>query len=170
MSIVIFLIWVVVLVALFYLLVRPVIRGAIFFTTSDRNIGVMLDMVSLRPGDRIVDLGSGDGRVLIACARRGIRAEGYEINPLLVFLSRRAIRGAGMQGLALVHWKSFWRTDLSRFDAVFVFGISRIMNGLRKKMEQELRPGTKVASNLFSFHGWIPAAKRDGVYLYLMRL
>jgi precorrin-6B methylase 2 len=159
-------IFVIVLLVAAYLLIRPVVRGAIFFTSSDRNVDVMLDMALLHPGDHIVDLGSGDGRIVIACARRGIRAEGYEINPILIVLSRRAIRKAGVQKLAVVRWKSFWRADLTPFDAIFVYGTSRIMNDLRKKLERELRSGTKVLSNVFSFHGWTPIAKRDGVYLY----
>jgi len=159
-------IFVLVLLVAIYLLARPVTRGAIFFPTSNRNAEIMLDLASLRRGDAITDLGSGDGRILIACARRGIRAEGYEINPILVFLSRRRIRRAGLEHLALVHWKSFWQADLSPFHAVFVYGMPRIMNGLQKKLERELRPGTKVVSNVFPFPAWTPAATREKVYLY----
>ena len=156
------------LLAVIYLLVRPIVHGAIFFTSSIHNIDLMLGVASLRPSDRVADLGSGDGRIVIACARQGVRAEGYEINPLLVLLSRRAIRRAGVQQLATVHWKSFWRADLAPFNAVFVYGIPYIMNGLQKKLEQELRPGAKVISNIYSFHGWTPAEKRGGVYLYVL--
>jgi cyclopropane fatty-acyl-phospholipid synthase-like methyltransferase len=157
-----------ILLAAIYLLARPVIRGAIFFPTSRRNVEVMLDMASLREGARIADLGSGDGRILIACARRGMRAEGYEINPILVFRSRWAIRKAGFQDLAVVHWKSFWRADLAPFDAIFVYGIPYIMGGLRNKLERELRPGVKVVSHVFSFPEWTPAMKHEHekVYLY----
>jgi precorrin-6B methylase 2 len=154
-----------------YLLARPVMRGAMFFPASSSNVEAMLDMAALRAGDRIADLGSGDGRIVIACARRGIRAEGYEINPILAFRSRRAIYCAGLQDLATVHWKSFWRADLAPFDAIFVYGIPYIMHGLREKLERELRPGAKVVSNIFPFPGWKPAAQDEHkkVYLYEMK-
>ncbi len=156
----------IVLLATAYLLIRPIVRGAIFFPSSVRNVEVMMNVASLRRGDRIADLGSGDGRILIACAQQGIRAEGYEINPILVFLSRRAIRKARVEHLAAVHWKSFWRVDLAPFDTVFVYGMDHIMGGLQKKLEHELRLGTKVIANVFPFPGWTPAAQRGNVYLY----
>ena len=161
---------IIMLLAAIYLLGRPLMRGAIFFPTSNHNVEVMLAMASLHHGDRIADLGSGDGRILIACARKGIRAEGYEINPMLVYRSRRVIRRAGLENLATVRWKSFWRADLAPFDAVFVYGIPYIMDGLRKKLEHELRPGTKVISHVFSFFGWTPVAKREQEKIYLYEI
>jgi precorrin-6B methylase 2 len=155
-----------VLIAAIYLLARPVVRGAMFFPTSVRNVEVMVDIASLRRDDRIVDLGSGDGRILIACAERGIHAEGYEINPILVLLSRSAIRRAGLRELATVHWKSFWRVDLAPFNAIFIYGMPRFMGDLQKKFERELRPGTKIVANISPLPGWKPAAEREKVYLY----
>jgi precorrin-6B methylase 2 len=157
---------VVVLLVIIYLLARPVIRGAIFFPATGHNVDIMMNMAKLHSGDRVVDLGSGDGRIVIACAREGIRAEGYEINPILVLLSRRRIRQAGLKGLAKVYWKSFWRVDLSPFDTVFVYGIPYIMHGLQGKLLRELRPGAKVISNIFLFPGWAPLAKQEKVFLY----
>jgi precorrin-6B methylase 2 len=157
---------IVILLAAIYLLARPVVRGAIFFPTNTRSVEVMLGMASLRRGDRIADLGSGDGRIVIACAQRGICAEGYEINPILVFLSRRRVRRAGLEHLATIHWKSFWRADLAPFNAIFVYGMPRIMSGLQKKLERELQPETKIVSNIFPFPGWTPVATRGKVYLY----
>jgi cyclopropane fatty-acyl-phospholipid synthase-like methyltransferase len=155
-----------ILLAVLYLLARPVVRGAIFFPTNTESVEIMLDLAELHPCDRVVDLGSGDGRILIACARRGIRAEGYEINPILVLRSCRRIRRAGLENFAKVHWKSFWRVNLARYDAIFMFGIPRIMGGLRKKFEHELHPGTKVVAYVFPFAEWTPLARRGKVYLY----
>jgi SAM-dependent methyltransferase len=160
---------VLVLLGVIYLLGRPIVRGAIYFPTSHVQVDIMVRMASLRRRDRVADLGSGDGRLLIACARRGIRAEGYEINPILIFLSRRRIRQAGVKDLAAVHWKSFWRVDLAPYNVVFVYGIPYIMDGLRRKLERELRPGTKVISNAFLFPGWFPSAKEGKISLYTIK-
>jgi len=155
------------LLAILYLLGRPIVRGAIYFPTSARSIEIMIKIVEIKSGQRLADLGSGDGRILIAFARQGAQAHGYEINPLLVLSSRHKIKQAGLQDRALVHWKNFWRADFSRFDIIIVFGISYIMKGLEKKLKKELKPGAKVISNLFQFPNWQPTCRENGVYLYI---
>ncbi len=145
------LIAVIILLLVIYFLGRPIIRGAIYFPTSTRSVETMLRFAEIRSGDKVVDLGSGDGRILIAAAKAGAEAVGYEINPILVRRSRRAIARAGIS--ATVYWESFWRADLSQFDVVIVYGIPYIMKDLQKKLERELQPGTKIISNAFTFPG-----------------
>ena len=154
-----------ILLAVIYLLARPVVRGAMFFPTSVRNTEVMVDIALLHHDDRIVDLGSGDGRILIACAERGIRARRIQINPVLVLFSRAAIRRAKLENLAVVHWKSFWGVDLAPFNAIFIYGMPRFMGDLRKKLERELRPGTKIVANISPFPGWKPAVEQVKKYI-----
>ena len=149
-----------------YLLARPIMRGAIYFPTSSRNIDVILGFAKIVSGQRVVDLGSGDGRILIAAAQQGAFATGYEINPLLVWKSRRAIAKAGMANQATVIWKSFWRVDFSEFDTVIVYGIPYIMDQLQRKLERELKPGSTVISNIYKFPGWEPRFKEEGVRVY----
>lgn len=158
---------IVVLLLVIYFLGRPIIRGAIYFPTSPRSVGLMLKLADVKAGQKIVDLGSGDGRILIALAKAGVEAVGYEINPVLVRRSRRAIAKAGVN--AVVHWESFWRVDLSHFDTVIVYGIPYIMGALQKKLERELKPGTKVISNAFVFPGWEPVAQEGKIILYIWR-
>ena len=63
-------------------------RGAIYFPNTPANVEVAMTLAGIGPGVHVVDLGSGDGRLLVACAERGAAAEGYEINPFLVRRSR----------------------------------------------------------------------------------
>jgi protein-L-isoaspartate O-methyltransferase len=165
-SVILNLVILLVLLVVLYLLLRPIIHGAIYLPTTPVNVEKMVALADIRPGQSVVDLGSGDGRLLIACARRGSRAEGYEINPFLVIRSRRAIRKAGLQNLAVVHWKSFWHADFARFDVVMLYGITYIMEGLQKKFIRELNPGAKIVSNVFQFPGWRPIAEDGNVFLY----
>src|SRR5271168_2992410 len=115
---------IIILLLVIYFLGRPIIRGAIYFPTSTRSVEIMLRFADVKPGDKLVDLGSGDGRILIAAAKAGAEVVGYEINPILVRRSRRSIARAGFggrpaeSGNAVVHWESFWRADLSQFDVV----------------------------------------------------
>jgi cyclopropane fatty-acyl-phospholipid synthase-like methyltransferase len=155
-----------VLLFVIYFLLRPISRGAIYFPTTTHGVEVMMEIAEVGPGQHIVDIGSGDGRILIACGKLGAFAEGYEVNPMLVFRSRRAIREANLQDRVKVYWKSFWGVNLSRFDTIIVYGIPYIMKDLEKKFARELKPGTKVLSNAFPFPDWEPTLKKAKILLY----
>ncbi|MFA5813833.1 MAG: class I SAM-dependent methyltransferase [Patescibacteria group bacterium] len=126
----------------------------------------MVALAKVKTGDKMVDLGSGDGRIVIAFAREGLEAHGYDNNPILVWLSRRKIKRAGLQDRAFIHFQSFWRADLSRFSIVTLFGMSHIMSGLEKKLKKELPLGARVLSNAFRFPNWELADKKGAVLLF----
>lgn len=149
-----------------YLLLRPVINGAVYFPTHPARIGKYAELAALKPGDKVADLGSGDGRVLMIFAKHGIESHGYEVDPLLVAWSRLAIRRAGLQGLAFVHWQSFWSQNLEDFDAIVVYGFPHIMKRLGDKLQEEVRPGIPIISNNYTIPGWKPISKDAGIYLY----
>lgn len=140
--------------------------GAAYEPSADRRIESMVDLAGLAPGARVADLGSGDGRVLLEFARRGIEAHGFEINPVLVAMSRRHIRRAGMASLASAHWGNFWRQPLDEFDAVVTFQVFWVMKRLEKKLARELRPGARFVSNRWPLSSWQPVEERDEVYAY----
>ena len=170
LAIILYLIGIIILFAVIYCFLRPTVRGAIYFPTTERNVKLMLKLAELKPGEHIADIGSGDGRIVLACAARGIYAVGYEINPLLVYFSRRAIYRAGLEKYATVHWKSFWRADFSQYDAVFVYGIPYIMERIARKLELELKPGAKIVSNMFKFPDWQQErSEKDEVRLYILK-
>lgn len=156
----------IILLIVVLILLASVIRGAAFIPTKPETVKKMIALANVRPGEKAVDLGSGDGRIVIALAKAGIQAHGYEINPLLVWWARRKISKAGLTDKAFIHWKSFWGQDLSSFDIVTIFGINYIMPGLEKKLRKELKAGSRVVTNAFTFPNWPHAQKADGVYLY----
>lgn len=148
------------------LLLLSVIRGAPFVTSFQKTVERMVATAGAKPGMKSVDLGSGDGRIVIAFAKAGIEAHGFEINPILVWLARRKIRSQRLTVPALIHWKSFWGQDLSGFDIVTLYGTPHIMKGLETKLRRELRVGAKVLSNAFVFPTWRHTAKDGAVYVY----
>lgn len=139
--------------------------GALYVPTYPSMVEDMLDAAAPSSSDRLVDLGSGDGRIVIAAAKRGIPSVGYEINPLLVWTARRSAKKAGVEPLARFYWKNFWNADLSGYSIVAVYGIGHIMGALEKKLERELPPGSRVVSNLFAFPNW-EGQKKHGVFVY----
>lgn len=134
--------------------VVPMIRGAYYSGTKRGTLEQMLLLAKVQPGERAVDIGSGDGRIVIALAKAGAKAYGYEINPILVWWSRRKIRNAKLQEKAFVYWKNFWSQDFSSFDIVTVYGIPYIMKELEQRLQQELKPSARVVSNGLSFPTW----------------
>ena len=149
-----------------FLYLVPLARGAVYAASPPAKVQLMAELSGVGPGERAVDLGSGDGRIVVALARRGAEAHGYEINPLLVVVSRRAVRRAGLDGRAFIHWRSFWKADLSPFDAVTLFQGSFIMRRLERKVRRELRPGTRVISDYWGFPTLAPDRRIGTVYRY----
>ena len=147
-------------------LIWSFLRGAPYVPSSPAAVEDMLRLADVRAGERMADLGSGDGRLVIAFARAGAEAHGFEANPVLVWWARRTIRRAGLEGRARIHWMSFWHADLSPFDVITIFGIDHIMAPLERKLRQELKPNARVVSNAFPFPNWEAKRSGGGVYLY----
>lgn len=140
--------------------------GAPFFPTHQERLERALRLVKLRSGQKIADLGAGDGRILIACAKKGAKAYGFEINPFLAWKAKLKIKREKVQELAICQRKSFWHQDFSSFDVVFIYGITHIMKRLEKKLQKELKPGAKVVCFIFPFPNWQSIMKENGVYVY----
>lgn len=126
--------------------------------TSHAMVEAMLDLAKLRSDDVLIDLGSGDGRIVIAAAKRGItKAIGIEDNPVLVRRSREAAVKAGMPfrlGDPLVEFRcqSLFEANTSEATVVMLFLDREPHKKLLRKLVTELRPGTRIISN--TFHLW----------------
>ena len=151
-----------VLVLLYLLL-----QGAIFVPTPHSEVEDIISLSGIKKGEKVADLGSGDGRIVLAFAKKGAQADGFEINPVLVKLSRSKIKAEDVEGNARIHFGSFWRANLKQYDVVVVFGISYIMARLERKLRVELKPGARVIANIFPFPKWKYLKKIGGLYLYI---
>jgi 16S rRNA A1518/A1519 N6-dimethyltransferase RsmA/KsgA/DIM1 with predicted DNA glycosylase/AP lyase activity len=138
--------------------------GAPFLPLRKPDIEPMLDLADLKPGQHLLDLGSGDGRLLVAAARRGARATGYEINPWLWLYSW--VKTRKYRKLIAVHCGSYWRADWPKADVVTVFLIGHYMKRLDRELEARLNTPTKVVSYAFSIPGRRPIASNKNTYLY----
>jgi protein-L-isoaspartate O-methyltransferase len=150
----------------FILAVLFLVQGPQFVPSNDQSAKEILQLIQVKPGAHILDLGSGDGKLVLILAAQGYRATGIELNPLLVLRSRRAIRRAGLSGKATVIWGNFWRHDLSSYDAVVLFVVRHVMPRLERKLLAELRPGTRAISNFFVFPGLTPAETAGQTHAY----
>lgn len=139
--------------------------GAPYLPTLAKQKRAALEMLELEPGQTLIELGSGDGRILKAAAEKGLKVIGYELNPLLVAVSY--IRTFKYRKHIRIHWANFWWHTWPRTDGIFVFLLDRYMDKLDKKIIQNY-PGKKV--KLVSVAFKVPereiAKEQDGVYLY----
>ncbi|CAB3653300.1 SAM-dependent methyltransferase [Achromobacter dolens] len=132
-------------------------KDVIWVPTPQTLVDKMLDMAQVTPQDRLMDLGSGDGRTVITAAQRGLTAKGIEYNPDLVALSRSNAAKAGVSRRATFEVADLFETDLSQADVITMFLLSTINEKLRPKL-LELPPGTRIVSNTFRMGDWEPDA------------
>ena len=144
----------------------PLGRGAIYDPSSSEETRQIAELADVRAGEKAADLGSGDGRVVIALALKGAEAHGYEINPVLVAISRRKIRELGLAGRAFIHWGSFWRRNLSRYSLITVFQVGFVMARLESKLRREMAPGARIVSHYWRFPGLRPERSSGAIYRY----
>ncbi len=141
--------------------------GAPYVPSKIHRVEEMLRLAGVREGEKAADLGSGDGRVVIALAQRGAEAHGYEVNPLLVLWSFYRVYRAGMWGRAHIHWWSYWKADLGKYDVVIMYGIGGIMNRLKEKLFRELNPQARIVCQTFRIPGFRPLRNNQDIYLYV---
>ena len=140
--------------------------GPFFVAIDDNKLNSMIKLAKPKKKDKIIDLGAGDGKILIKIAKMGFKSEGLEINPLLVNKLDKKVSKLSLDNFINVKRMNFWKCNLSRFDLVFLYGTSYIMKGLEMKLKSELKPGARVVSNHFKFPNWLPEKELNDVYLY----
>jgi len=128
-------------------------KDVVWVPTPEALVEKMLDMARVTRDDFVMDLGSGDGRTVIAAAKRGARALGVEYDPDMVELSRRNAEKAGVAGRATFVKADLFETDFSRADVITMFLLPSINMSLRPKI-LGLRPGTRIVSNTFTMGDW----------------
>ncbi len=115
----------------------------------------MLDVVGVTPQDFVIDLGSGDGRNVIAAAKRGAQALGVEYNPEFVEYSKQAAAAAGVANRASFVQGDMFEADISKATVFTLFLLTDNLKKLKPKF-LSLKPGTRIVSNTFKIDDWVP--------------
>jgi SAM-dependent methyltransferase len=128
-----------------------------FITTPEEVVVRMLELAATRASDLVVDLGSGDGRIVIAAAQKfGARGLGIELDPALVEKSRARARDAGVADRVSFVEGDVLAADLSRASVVTVYLLPGLIDRLQPRFLAQLRPGTRIVSHAFRMVGWVP--------------
>jgi len=128
-----------------------------YVATPDRVITEMLRIASVGPDDLLYDLGSGDGRIVIAAARQfGTRGVGIEIDPALVEVANENARQAGVTHLVRFVQGDIFVADFSKATVVMLYLLPELNLRLRPRLLTELAPGTRVVSHNYDMGTWVP--------------
>ncbi len=127
-----------------------------FVPTSEGVVELMLDMVNVGEGDYVIDLGSGDGRIVIAAAKRGAVGHGIDIDPRRIKEARENAAKAGVDKQVLFIEDNIFKTDFSRASVVTMYLLNSVNLKLRPHLLANLKPGTRIVSHDFDMGDWKP--------------
>ena len=150
-------------------LLSTFIMGAGYEPIPRKILDKMIELSAPTKGQRVYDLGSGFGRIIIRVAQAtGAICTGVEVDPLKVWWTLRVIRSKGLQGQVDVVKSNLLTADISQADFVFAFLWDGIMQKLGDKAIKEMKPGSMVVSYYHKILGWEPEKQdmKNKIYLY----
>jgi len=158
-------------IILFGVVVFPAFFGSPWHPLMPQTIREILDFADIQPGDKIYDLGSGDGRVLIQAARHyDAVGVGLEIDPLKVWVARKWVRRAGVSDRVQIHRKNFAEFDFRDADVIYVYLTHQALDRLFPKILPYLKPSTRIVSYRFCLRNMQPCKTNNKQNLFLYRL
>lgn len=128
-------------------------KDVVWVPTAQELVNKMLDLAKVTPQDYLMDLGSGDGRIVITAAKRGVRALGIEYNPNMVELSKANAAKEGVSDKATFMKADLFETDFSKATVITMFLLPSINLKLRPKL-LDMKPGTRLVSDSFNMGDW----------------
>ena len=152
--------------------IRPALRRIClpYVPATQKQITNVLKVCRTKGQGTLVDLGSGDGRIVHAAARNGFTATGYELNTWLVLYSKLYSRFNGINDRTVFERRDLWKVDLGRFDNIVIFGVADMMEELSDKLEKEMSEDACVVACRFPIENWKPTEVIDdgidSVWLY----
>ncbi len=149
----------------FIMFTGVVVFGAPYLPTLKKQVDDAIDLLELSSGQTMLELGCGDGRLLLAAAKRGIKGVGYELNPILVLYAK--IKCWKYKQIISINWGNYWSKSWPRADGMYVFLLQSYMNKLHKKVIQYADGREfKVVSFAFEIKDKEPQKVVNGMFLY----
>lgn len=142
----------------------------IYVPTPDTVVEKMMEMANVQKGDYVIDLGSGDGRIVIAAAKHGAYAHGVEIDPERLREARANAEESGVQDRISFIEGDLFETDFSRANVIMMYLLRSLNLKLRPDLLDELEPGTPIVSHSFNMGDWeadqYAEVEGDEIYLW----
>jgi len=137
-----------------------------FVPSSDDRVEIMLDMAKVGKKDTLIDLGCGDGRIVIAAAKRGAKSIGIDIDPQRLKECRKNSSRAGVKDRVRFVRQDFFDADIARATVVTMYLLPRVNLKLLPKLLRDLDPGTKIISHAFDMGEWKPDNRVNDIYAW----
>lgn len=140
-----------------------------FVPTPEPVVEEMLRLANIRKGDVLYDLGSGDGRIVIAAAKKfGIQGVGIDLNPARIREAQANAKTAGVAGLVTFKQVDLFKADISRATVVTMYLLPSVNLKLKPKLFKDLKPGTRLISHDFDMGDWKPekTVEKEGHRIY----
>jgi precorrin-6B methylase 2 len=140
-----------------------------YVPTPENVVAKMLELATIKKGDVLYDLGSGDGRIVVTAAKKyGIHGVGYDLNPERIREANDNARAAGVTGSVEFRQKDLFEADLHDASVVTLYLLPSVNLRLRPKLWAELKPGSRVVSHDFDMGDWKPdkTVELDGHKVY----
>lgn len=151
-----------------WVVLGPVIHGAPWHWTRQPTVRRALDLCAAQPGETLVDLGSGDGRVLITAAREyGLNGVGLEIDPLKAGVSRLRVRLAGVADRVTILRRNVHEHDYRGADILFIYMTHPVLDRLFPDLFDHLKPTARVVTHRFCLRGSRPDKMDSQHHLFL---
>jgi hypothetical protein len=140
-----------------------------FVPTPQDVVDAMIELADVKQDDVVYDLGSGDGRIVIAAAKKGAKAVGFEVDPQLVTQSRENILKAAVENLAEIRQQDILTVDVSPASVVSMYLLPSVNLQLKPTLQTEIEPGSRVVSHAFDMGDWKPdkTEQVNGSTIYL---
>ncbi len=150
-------------------LLHSILSGAPYVATPTKDITTILELADISSHSVVYELGSGDGKLVIATAQAGAQhVYGIEINTFLVWWSRYKIARLRLRNATIVRG-NILHTSFADATVVILYILPGLMKRLEPKLRAELKPGTIIISKGFPLHGWTPTAHKNGIFQYVVR-
>lgn len=137
-----------------------------YVSTNRKKIQTIMDFAKIKKGETVVDLGSGDGRLLIASAQKGAKAVGYELNPFLIIIALIHSKLEGLSSEVEVKKENLWKADLKVADVIFVYSLKKSIKKFEDFIYKNAQKGTRVIVNTNSFPTKKHIKSENGIFLY----
>lgn len=141
--------------------------GAPYLPTLKSQVEVLPELAGLKAGDHVLELGCGDGRVMLALAKQGIKVTGYELNPIMFVIAW--LRTIPVRSNASVIWGNFFQAKWPEADVIFVFLLKKYMPKLDKKCIQYPHKPVKLISFAFKVPNKKIVKSQANLYVYLYK-
>lgn len=132
-----------------------------YVPTPQNIVDHMLDIADVQPGDYVIDLGSGDGRIVISAVKRGAWGHGIDLNPKRIEEARANAEKEGISDRVMFLEQNLFETDFSQASVITMYLLNSVNQKLRPHLLENLEPGTRIVSHSFDMGDWEPDEQHE---------